>query len=82
MSNPSDRPKVSLQDFYDMLNTHDWFYEFSDDNRVWNEGIRAEAKLLLIASTSDKHTELFKKFNKWCNESIKGNKTDKPVKPS
>lgn len=28
-----------------MLKAHDWYYEMSDDHRVWREGCAAEGKL-------------------------------------
>lgn len=36
---------MTLYDFYKKLQNHDWFYDFSDDGRVWREGREAEARL-------------------------------------
>lgn len=41
---------LSIQSFYDDLVHHDWYYEYSDDGRVWRQGradkerLEAEAK--------------------------------------
>lgn len=29
---------MTRQEFFDKVNRHDWFYEYSDDHRVWREG--------------------------------------------
>jgi hypothetical protein len=34
-----------LQAFYDRLERHDWFYHYSDDNKVYNAGREADSKL-------------------------------------
>lgn len=39
------RMDVSLDEFYDMLRFHDWYYEFSDDHQVWKKGKQARAVL-------------------------------------
>jgi len=36
---------TNLQDFYDRCENFDWFYEMSDDGRVYRDGVAAHAKL-------------------------------------
>jgi hypothetical protein len=43
---------ISLSDFYSQLQRHDWFYNFSDDNRVFRAG-DADAKRLKQVATSN-----------------------------
>ena len=30
---------ITLEDYARMLQSHDWFYEMSDDNSVWKRGL-------------------------------------------
>ena len=38
MSNPGMYAQMTLREYWDMLNRHDWYYQFSDDHRIWSEG--------------------------------------------
>lgn len=53
---------MTLQDYYLMLENFDWFYEMSDDGRVYERGRKAEARLKEVAKTSPKHKEMFDSF--------------------
>lgn len=35
----------ALEMFNDMCKNHDWYYNYSDDHRVWKAGVAAESKL-------------------------------------
>lgn len=39
---------MKLTEFYDMLEKHDWTYEYSDDHSVYMRGSSAERKLMGI----------------------------------
>jgi hypothetical protein len=36
-----DTPEVAVEMFTNMVKTHDWYYEYSDDHRVWRQGQNA-----------------------------------------
>lgn len=40
-----------LLEFEELLKTHDWFYDYSDDHRVWDEG-RKQAFAIRVARTN------------------------------
>ena len=31
--------KLTPLEYYELLEKHDWFFEYSDDGRVWREGV-------------------------------------------
>jgi len=33
------------KEYMTMLQNHDWFYDYSDDHRVWQEGVNERQKL-------------------------------------
>lgn len=53
---------TTLNDYYDLLARHDWYYSFSDDGRVWRAGVVAEKELQRIALESDAHGALLAGF--------------------
>lgn len=54
---------MKLSSFYDRLNVHDWFYDYSDDHRVWARGCADRAELRAIAMSSPAHRSLYNEFS-------------------
>lgn len=60
---------MNLEEFEALLRDHDWYYDYSDDHRVWQRG---KAKGLMIMSARqelieqgfDKQAEEL--YNKYC----------------
>lgn len=48
---------MTLDEYYDILDKHDWFYEFSDDSRVYGRGVKAKQDLL---NTANQHGQEYK----------------------
>ena len=46
--------KMTLTEFYDVLNSFDWYYDFSDDHRVWKRGESGKAKILAMITEGGK----------------------------
>ena len=59
---------MTIQEFYKLLNSHDWKYEFSDDHSQWQRG-REQRKQIerVLAKTKDdpEFGALFKQFSSW-----------------
>ena len=72
---------VSLKDYWNMLNWHDWYYEFSDDGRVWREGKAAQEKLRAIAGQSPAHKDLFNGFASHHNDIMAHREPPTPIPP-
>ena len=36
-------------EYFKKLQSHDWYYDYSDDNRVWEKGRRESQRLQAIA---------------------------------
>jgi hypothetical protein len=69
---------MKLTDYYDLLAKHNWYYNFSDDNRVWRAGEINLTHLLNIAHESAAHAELYRQFEEY---HFSGSAFDKPAKP-
>ncbi len=69
---------TKLTEFWDNLNSHDWYYAFSDDGRVWRAGDAAEKRLEEIAKESPKHRELLEAFS---NHHFSGEPWNTPKAP-
>ena len=53
---------MTLRELYAELERHDWFYEMSDDQRVWNEGLRKELDLQRKCQQVEGGTALYAAF--------------------
>lgn len=75
--------KVKIGDYYEMLDNHDWFFDFADDHQRWRAGLDQEEKLKEIALQSQAHDTLFRQFHKWKfnGEPFGSNPVAKPKKP-
>ena len=62
-------PEVPIETKYRfILSTHDWYYDYSDDNNVWNRGY-AERKTL--NRLQEKHDPDCKIWNEYAPEMYK-----------
>lgn len=57
-----------LHDFKDACRTHDWYYNYSDDHRVWQKGSQQSARIssmlkeLKEHGLGDKAEEIYKEY--------------------
>ena len=54
--------EVTLKEFYQMLEHHDWHYNHSDDFQTWLEGSKMQTYLESIARRTEEHFALFSAF--------------------
>lgn len=74
---------MTLQEFYDELDRHDWFYHFSDDHSTWCAGEADSSRLAQIAKESPEHKKLMDDFGAhyFSGESFGKPKAPKPERP-
>jgi hypothetical protein len=74
---------VTLREYWDLLNRHDWYYVMSDDSSAYYRGERSEDILSNFAKLSEAHAEMFNNFKGYHLSRInaKIEYCDKPVKP-
>lgn len=53
---------MTPQQFYDACAQFDWFYEMSDDNRVYRRGVEAQDLLLTHAPAGSRNREIWDGF--------------------
>lgn len=41
---------MTLKEYFDMCNGFDWFYDYSDDHRVWERGFKGDRELGALAN--------------------------------
>ena len=83
MTNPGMYAQMTLQEFWDMLNRHDWYYQFSDDHRQWSDGSKNADQIKLLSDISTGHKKLYEGFCKhyFGGESFKKPDSPKPERP-
>jgi hypothetical protein len=54
---------MTLKEYWKILNGHDWYYNYSDDQRVWRAGCDAQKRIEGIAKESPEHQALYSGFH-------------------
>jgi hypothetical protein len=67
---------MTLQEFYDLLDQHDWYYQYSDDRSVYNRGKEQQAKIEAQASGRREFKLLLEAFRSYIRGS--GPKPERP----
>lgn len=74
--------QVSLAEYYDMLETFDWYYAFSDSDNEWLAGEAQWAKLRAIGEQSPEHFALQRAWVDYVNTGPhRRRQVPKPVRP-
>ena len=55
---PTQIGKLSALAFIDSLKNHDWFFDYSDDGRVWRAGLAAQKHLEKLATSDPVYADL------------------------
>lgn len=50
---------MNKEEFQQMLDNHDWFYDWTDDGRVWRVGYARHQEILVIAKSSPEFAKLY-----------------------
>jgi len=53
----------SLEQFWNVLCRHDWYFQFSDDFSVWKRGAEIEKAVLEMAKQTEIHQQLYDTFH-------------------
>lgn len=75
---------MTLSEYYDLLTSHDWYYAFSDDIRVYRKGEKQEMYLAGIAKRNGiSFQNLFDAFHEYhfSGQPYGTMKKDKPKRP-
>lgn len=58
---------MTLEEYAELLRTHDWFYNYADDSRAYDKG-RKESMALRLALTELENQGLFEEAKEMFNE--------------
>lgn len=53
---------MTVEEFFDRLQYHDWYYDYSDDHSVWQRGLADRADLKDLAKENDKFSIMFEDY--------------------
>lgn len=54
-----------MEELKQLLNSHDWFYQYADDNRKWKRGSEQRARIMdLVRSLGPEAEKLFAQYHK------------------
>ena len=68
IDNENLTPEISLVEYYDVLNSFDWYYVMSEDHGVWKSGEARWAKIYNIAIVNEgRYMKLLNGFRDYYN---------------
>ena len=75
--------KIDLTSFWDECNSHDWFYQFTDDSVQYHKGTSNFDRLQRVAQNNGpKHLEMLQAFTEhYFTKVIPIGRVDKPTRP-
>lgn len=75
---------MTLQEFYDKLESHDWFFEFSDDHFVWTRGNEQALELAAEAERDEQKQRLSEEYHDhvFSGPNFGTEKATKPERPA
>ena len=53
---------MSIEDYYNLLVGFDWYYEYSDDHRVWTRGKEESRKIQAIAQEDTVVSRMYSEY--------------------
>lgn len=55
---------MTIEEYWDALKAHDWYYQYSDDGRVYNRGHGEQTRLCALSHNSEdpRFKELWEAF--------------------
>lgn len=63
------------KEFYGLCAKHDWYYEFSDDSRVWREGKANRGKLFQLKHGNETLEAIFKAWEEYITSPVESKKS-------
>jgi len=72
----------AIEEYFEKLQMHDWFYEYSDDYGVWRKGRESRAELTILSKENDTFATMYHEYVLWINAIIAhGPKQEEVQKP-
>ena len=73
---------MTNEEYFAKLQSHDWFYEYSDDHSVWQRGGKSLAELKNLAKDNDVFATMFSDYNSYINAVVRdGPKQENVARP-
>lgn len=50
---------LSKEQFQELLNEHDWWYNMSEDHRIWQKGLDEENQILALCRNNPEFKQMY-----------------------
>jgi hypothetical protein len=61
---------MNIEQFFNEASRHDWFYDYSDDHRVWTAGSDNQKRLYNLAHGNESKEKIMSEFRSY----VRGNR--------
>jgi len=58
----TENRKNNEEEYRKTLKAHDWYYNFSDDHRVWQRGLESYKKLTILRKENDPNFSIWNEY--------------------
>lgn len=76
-----EKKNKTLSEYWDMLARHNWYYDYSDVQSTWRQGVESENTLRLHMNDTPEHKKLYDAFHAHHAGVLRGEKTAPPPRP-
>jgi hypothetical protein len=70
---------MTKEEYYDLLKSHDWFYEMSDDYSAYSRGLNERGELQQLAKDNHEFFQMYSEWICWYNMVYRGEQVDRPT---
>tara|TARA_X000000950_G_scaffold283858_2_gene385667 strand:+ start:1888 stop:2121 length:234 start_codon:yes stop_codon:yes gene_type:complete len=56
---------MTPQEYFEELTKHDWYYDYSDDHRVWTKGRENLKRIQAIAQEIPLFSQMYQDYSNW-----------------
>lgn len=73
---------MTNEEFFRMLESHDWFYEYSDDHGVWTKGKENKKRIQATAQENPLFSRMYSEYVEYINAVVShGPNQEKVARP-
>ena len=65
MTTQIETKQITIEEFYEMLEKHDWYYDFADDHRYWKAGKSSLEKIKALTIKDANFAKLYLDYSAW-----------------
>lgn len=71
---------MTIEEYWQKLKSHDWYYDYSDDHSVWQRGGRSKVELQAACQENELFARMYTDYSNWMFKSLPEREDTDPPK--